>query len=89
MASMTASRSLGLRRVQTRWLGMVRMVAAPSGTPSLEGGDQLRNRLGSQDGRLGSGVADQIGAGDGDVGKLIVVELDLTVSDVSGQAGEP
>jgi hypothetical protein len=88
IVSATASRSPGARSVQTRWLGMTRMVAPPSGAASMEGGDQLFNGSGGQDGGFGTGLGGEVGAGDGDVGDLAREDFDLAVPDVSRQASE-
>src|SRR5690606_19600587 len=87
--SVTASRSLGSRSAQTRWLGTGRMAAPPSGAQSMEGGDQLLNGGDGEDGGLGAGLGGAVGAGDGDVGDLAREDFDLAVSDVTGQASEP
>jgi hypothetical protein len=86
--SVTTSRSLWGRSAQTCWLGIGRMVTPPSGGPSLEGGDQRFNGGDGQDRGLGAGFGGEIGAGDGDVGDHAGEDFDLTVADMTREAGE-
>jgi hypothetical protein len=66
MVSVTASRSSTGRRAQTCGLATSRMGAPPSQAYSLEGGHQLFNGGGREDGRFGAGFGRQIGTADGD-----------------------
>ena len=55
----------------------------------MEGGDQGFNGGDGEDGGLGAGLSGKVGAGDGDVGDQAGKDFDLTVTDVSREAGEP
>lgn len=64
------------------------MVAPPS-APSLEGGDQIFNGGEGQDGGFGAGFGGEIGRGDWDEPDLAWEDFDLTMTNVTRQAGEP
>ena len=66
----------------------------PHGRPSflahsLEGGEQGFNGGDGEDGGFGAGLGGEVGAGDGDVGDQAGEDLDLAVTDVSREPGEP
>jgi hypothetical protein len=88
MASTTASRSSMGRRAQTCGLATGRMVAPPSRAYSLEGGDQLFNGRGSEDGRFRTRFGREIRAADRDETDLARQDFDLAVADMSREAGE-
>ena len=88
MVSTTASRSSIGRRAQTCGLATGRMVAPPSRASSLEGGDQLFNGRGGEDGRFRARFGREIRAADRDETDLARQDFDLAVADMSGQAGE-
>jgi hypothetical protein len=88
MASTTASRSAMGRRAQTCGLATSRMVAPPSRAYSLEGGDQLFNGRGGEDGRFGARFRREIRAADGDETDLTRQDFDLTVTDMSRESSE-
>ena len=88
MASATASRSAMGRRAQTCGLATSRMVAPPSQAYSLEGGNQLFNGRGSEDGRFGAGFGRQVGATDGDETDPAWQDLHLAVTDMSRKPSE-
>jgi hypothetical protein len=88
MASATASRSSMGRRAQTCGLATSRMVAPPSQAYSLEGGNQLFNGRGREDGRFRAGFRRQICAGDGDETNPTRQDFNLAVTDMSGKSSE-
>jgi hypothetical protein len=88
MASTTASRSSMGRRAQTCGLATSRMVAPPSRAYSLEGGDQLFNGRGGEDGRFRARFRREIRAADGDETDLTRQDFDLTVTDMSRESSE-
>jgi hypothetical protein len=64
------------------------MVAPPSGAYSLEGGDQLFNGRGSEDGRFRARFGREIRATDRDETDLARQDFDLAVADMSREASE-
>jgi hypothetical protein len=89
MASTTAPRSSMGRRAQTCGLATGRMVAPPSHAHSLEGGDQLFNGRGGEDGRFRARFGREIRAADGDKTDLTRQDFDLAVTDMSRESSEP
>ena len=55
----------------------------------MEGGEQGFNGGDGEDGGLGAGLGGEVGTGDGDVGDQVGEDLDLAVTDVSREPGEP
>jgi hypothetical protein len=88
MASTTAPRSSMGRRAQTCGLATGRMVAPPSRAYSLEGGDQLFNGRGREDGRFRARFGREIRAADRDETDPARQDFDLAVADMSREAGE-
>src|SRR4051794_29313599 len=88
MASTTASRSSMGRRAQTCGLATGRMVTPPSGAYSLEGGDQLFNGGGGEDGGFRARLGREIRAADRDETDPARQDFDLAVADIPREAGE-
>ena len=88
MASTTASRSSMGRRAQTWGLATGRMVAPPSRAYSLEGGDQLFNGRGGEDGRFRARFGREVRAADRDETDPARQDFDLAVADMSREASE-
>jgi hypothetical protein len=65
------------------------MVAPPSGTHSLEGGDQRFNGDDGQNGRFRVRFGGQVGARDGDVSDQAREYFDLTMANMSWESGDP
>ena len=55
----------------------------------MEGGEQGSNGGDGEDGGFGAGLGGEVGAGDGDVGDQAGEDLDLAVTDVPREMGEP
>lgn len=88
MVSTTTTRSSMGRRAQTCGLATGRMVAPPSHTYSLEGGDQLFKGRGGEDSRFRARFRREIRAADRDETDLARQNFDLTVTDMSRESSD-